>query len=281
MDYIIAKQHGQDTVLEGVKHFDLAQTLNNGQAFRWEECENGAGFSGIAHGRRLELSFADDTLTLKDCPLGEFEAIWKDYLDLGRDYSGLRKHLSVAGGESLEKALNFSPGLRMMRQDVWEVLISFILSQNSNIPRIKKMISSLCENFGQKLPCGGFDFPKPQDLAKLTVDNLQPIRTGYRADYIIDAAQRVSDGRFDIAALASQPSDEVHQALLQIHGIGPKVAECVLLFGFGRIERFPLDVWIKRVMAALYPEGFPVEVQEYSGIAQQFLFHYARMSKLV
>jgi len=165
-----------------------------------------------------------------------------------------------------------------LRQDVWETLISFILSQNSNIPRIKNMISALCRHFGNELPCGGFAFPTAKALASLTAEDLAPIKCGYRASYIIDAARRVHDGQFNIHELNSRPTGNVRAALLDIHGVGPKVADCVLLFGFGRTECFPLDVWMKRVMETMYPDGFPEVLKDSAGIAQQFLFHYVRNS---
>jgi len=273
MDYKAIQQMGKDIVIAGVNHFDLAQTLDNGQAFRWVSAGNGK-FSGIAHGRRLELELSDGSLILKDVTLSEFEATWKDYFDLGRSYSNLRDIFK--NYNTMIKALAFSPGLRLMRQDMWEMLVSFILSQNSNIPRIKKMIEQLCQNFGQKLACGGFAFPTPQALAGLTENDLAAIRSGYRTAYIIDVARRVADGTLDLSGISAQPTEVVRNTLLEVRGVGPKVADCVLLFGFGRVECFPLDVWMKRVVAMLYPSGFPEEIQEYAGIAQQFLFHYAR-----
>jgi len=286
MDYTKAEQSGCDTVLTGVRHFNPAQTLDCGQAFRWgcvdpaQTYDGDCHYTGIAHGRRLNVLYLDDNLILKDVPLSEFETTWSNYFDFSRDYAQLHKYFSdTADHETMGQALAYSPGLRLMKQDPWETLISFILSQNSNIPRIKKMISSLCECFGQALPCGGYTFPTPNDLASLTPDDLAPIKSGYRAPFLIDAARRVADGSFSPAELAHLPSEDIKQALLKIHGVGPKVAECVLLYGFGRVERYPLDIWMNRVMAKLYPQGFPKGLSEYSGIAQQFLFHYARMNK--
>jgi len=273
MDYTSVQQVGKDIVICDIKHFDLAQTLDCGQAFRWASFR-GNKFSGIAHGRRLELELADGSLILKDVTKEEFHTIWESYFDLGRNYANLRNIFS--NHDTLTKALTFSTGLRLMRQEPWEMLISFILSQNSNIPRIKKMIDLLCENFGQALPCGGYTFPGPGALAALTPQALDVIRSGYRAPYIIDAAKRVATSTTNLVAISAQPTEIVRQSLLQVHGVGPKVADCVLLFGFGRVECFPLDVWMKRVVATLYPSGFPQELQEYAGIAQQFLFHYAR-----
>ena len=273
MDYKSIQQVGNDIVVGGISHFDLAQTLDNGQAFRWTSVGEGR-FSGIAHGRRLDLELSEGSLVMKNVTLPEFETTWKDYFDLGRSYGSLRDIFK--NYDTMTKALAFSPGLRLMRQDMWEMLVSFILSQNSNIPRIKKMIAQLCESFGQALPCGGSAFPAPQTLAGLTEADLAVIRSGYRAAYILDAARRVADGRLDLSDISTQPTEVVRQAILDVHGVGPKVADCVLLFGFGRVECFPLDVWMKRVVSVLHPGGFPEEINQYAGIAQQFLFHYAR-----
>ena len=273
MDYIKAEQNGSDTILQGIKNFNLAQILDCGQCFRW--AGEGGEYTGIAHGRQLRLEMAGDSLTLKDTTLEEFEYIWKDYFDLNRDYSQIRQ--LYATDASLAMAVEFSPGLRVMRQDPWETLVTFILSQNSNIPRIKKMVAALCRLFGQALPCGGHAFPAPEALAALEPEALAEVKTGYRAPYILDAARQVTEGRIDLAALKSWPAGEIHKALLQIHGVGPKVADCVLLYGFGKVESYPMDVWMKRVMADMYPSGFPEALKPTAGIAQQYLFHYARM----
>lgn len=264
-----------DIVLNGVGFFDLAQTLDCGQAFRWRPVGAGA-FCGIAYGRRVEIACAGGEVVIKNMTRTEFEGVFSRYFGLCDDYAALREDLCRYGGEALQKALEFSPGLRLMRQDVWEVLVSFILSQNSNIPRIKKMIEALCECFGKRLACGGFAFPSPEALAAPDESGLAPVRCGYRAAYVIDAARRVADGRFDVRALENSPTADVYDALLQIHGVGPKVADCVLLYGFGRTERYPSDVWIKRAMAEHYPNGFPKEIKPRAGLAQQFLFRYMR-----
>lgn len=275
IDYTRAYQQGQHVVVEGLQHFHLAQTLDCGQAFRWQATGDNA-YTGIAHGRRLELALSDAGLTLYDTSLEDFENIWQGYFDLGRSYATLRGELAAC--DKLQDALEFSPGLRLLVQDKWEMLISFILSQNSNIPRIKKMISTLCEHFGDLLPCGGYTFPTAPQLAKLNQADLTPVRLGYRSAYILDAARRVTSGKLCLTSAAAMPTPQLRDELLAIHGVGPKVADCVLLFGFNRLECFPLDVWMKRVMATLYPNGFPLEFASVAGIAQQFLFHHARNS---
>ena len=286
MDYKSIEQRGTDLALTEIRNFIPSQVLDCGQCFRWSSDTNNNSdstssinnsYRGIAHGRWLELSLKNGDIILKNVSHDEFDTIWRDYFDLGRNYEELRNHYST--DDTLHKALTFSPGLRIMRQDPWETLITFILSQNSNIPRIKGMVARLCECFGQTLPGGGYTFPTPEALAVLSADNLAPIRSGYRAEYIIDAARRTADGRLNLKVLQSMPSEDVRRALMEVHGVGPKVADCVLLYGFGRVERYPLDVWMKRVMAEYYPKGFPEKLADTAGIAQQFLFHYARTSR--
>jgi N-glycosylase/DNA lyase len=276
MDYTYATQKDGDVEICGLRNFELSQTLDCGQAFRWREISP-QEFSGIAHGRRLDIFLSDEKLILKNVSPQEFETTWKNYFDLARDYEKI--HALFSRHDNLRAAVEFSPGLRLLRQDAWEVLISFILSQNANIPRIKKMVEVLCESFGEKLPCGGFAFPTPAALASLSAADLAPIKCGYRAAYILDAAKKAKSGEFNPAALQELSSDEILSALLKIHGVGAKVADCVLLYGFGRVECYPTDVWIKRAMNDYFPHGFPTEIKHLSGIAQQFLFHYVRSAR--
>ena len=281
MDYINAQQQDNDVVVTGLKYFNLEQTLDCGQAFRWVKVQEGH-FSGVAYGQYLEVLLADNELILKNTTLDMFNKLWANYFHLNQPYGTLRDMFT--NDHHMIAAMEFSPGLRLMQQDPWEIIISFILSQNSNIPRIKTMIESLCAHFGTPIETINGDvahtFPDPKALASLTPQCLAPIKTGYRAPYILDAAQRVACGKLDLQSLATQSTAHVREALLTIHGVGPKVADCVLLFGFGRLECFPLDVWMKRVMSTLYPNGLPNGWQTHAGIAQQFLFHYARVHGL-
>jgi len=272
MDYIRAEQIGNNTVVQGIRNFNPAQILECGQCFRWQP--DGAGYVGIAHGRRLQISLDECNLILEDVQLDEFNAIWRDYFDLGRDYSEIIR--TYASDPNLAAATAFSPGLRVMRQDPWETLVTFIFSQNSNIPRIRKMVMELCMRFGDALPQGGRGFPGPDVLAGLTANDLAPVKPGYRAAYISDAAKKVASGTICLQELGSMSTPDMKKALLEIRGVGPKVADCVALFGYGRVEICPMDVWMNRVMEVLYPAGFPEEFTPTAGIAQQYLFHYAR-----
>ena len=277
MDYAEALQTGNDIQLTNIQHFSLAETLDCGQAFRYEATND--GYEGIAYGLRISLQLNDGNLILNGMCLQEFESTWKEYFDLQRDYGHLRSFLVEHGGKPMKLATEFSPGLRHMRQDPWEMLVSFILSQNANIPRIKTMVRRLCENFGDRLACGGHAFPSFEKLAALNPDDLAIIKCGYRAAFVIDAARHAADGRFNPVELINEETAKIREQLLSIHGVGPKVADCVLLLGFGKLEVCPIDVWIKRALDIYYPKGFPEKLAPYAGIAQQFLFHFIRNNR--
>ena len=188
---------------------------------------------------------------------------------------------SVSSNEILKKATDFSDGIHILRQEPWEAVCSFIISANNNIPRIKGIISRLCENFGKQVADGLFTFPSAERIAALTLDDLAVIKSGFRAKYILDAAQKFSRNQIDVEALYTLSIDEARNALMTIKGIGPKVADCALLFGWGRVECFPVDVWIRRAMNHFFGEnGLPNEAVEYAGIVQQYLFYWARTTGL-
>lgn len=250
----------------------LDEIFDCGQCFRWDRNEDGS-WSGVAFGHKLRAAMRGDTLALYGTDKAGFDAIWYDYFDLGRDYGEVKRRLS--DDPVLAQAAEYSPGIRILRQEPWETLCSFIISQNNNIPRIKGIISRLCENFGEDIG-GAWSFPSAETIARLAPGDLKPLRCGFREKYILDAANKVASGQIDLTALADMPLDEARRTLETIKGVGPKVADCALLFGCGRIECFPVDVWIKRVLACFYPDGFPKKYLPWGGIAQQYLFNYAR-----
>jgi len=262
-----------NSVTYKIKDFDIDIVLDCGQSFRWEQVSPYT-WHGVAYARKLEVIQDGDKLIFNGTNEKDFKEIWYNYFDLGRDYSAIKKFLSQ--DETLAKAIEFSQGLRLIKQQPWEALCSFIVSQNNNIPRIKGIISRMCECFGEKIEDGVFAFPTPQSLAICTEQDLAPLRSGFRAGYILDAAKKVASGEVCLEDARVMPLDEARASLMTIRGVGPKVAECALLFGCGRVECFPIDVWIKRVLACLYPKGFPKQFEEIGGIAQQYLFHYAR-----
>lgn len=256
---------------------DIAKTLDCGQAFRFSE--DGGVWRGVAMGRALSLEQKGNQITLFDVDEDEFNSLWRGYFDLDRDYGRIKS--SVSSNEILKKATDFSDGIHILRQEPWEAVCSFIISANNNIPRIKGIISRLCENFGKQIGNGLFTFPSAEIISSLTLDDLAVIKSGFRAKYILDAAQKFSRNEIDVEALYTLPIDEARNALMTIKGIGPKVADCALLFGWARVECFPVDVWIRRAMNHFFGEnGLPNEAVEYAGIVQQYLFYWARTTGL-
>lgn len=247
--------------------FDLDETLDCGQAFRWEKTGDKA-YHGYRLNKPLDIYAEKDYFVLKDTTEEDFSGIWADYFDLNTDYGELKRIFSE--DETLSKACAYAGGIRLLKQDGWEALLSFIISQNNNIPRIKGIIGRLCEENG--------GFPSPMQLKGKTTDDFSYLRAGFRAKYIEDCVNKVNSGEIDLDRITKAPVEEARKSLMTIKGVGPKVAECALLYGMYRVECFPVDVWIKRVMAQFYPDGFPEFAKDYAGIAQQYLFHYMRTS---
>lgn len=256
--------------------FSLSDTLDCGQCFRFEPLEDGS-FHGVAKGRPLTVKQENDNIIFFKTSEQDFEDVWLEYFDLNTDYNQIKEFLSE--DETIKKACSYAGGIRILKQDPWEALCTFIISQNNNIPRIKGIVSRLCENFGEKLSCGCFSFPPAEKLACLYPEDLAPLRSGFRAKYIIDAAQKIASGQIDLPKIQSMPIEQARKLLMTIKGVGPKVAECSLLFGFYKTEAFPIDVWMKRALTYYYKDGFPEKFRKYGGIAQQYIFHYIRTCK--
>lgn len=244
--------------------FNLSLSLDCGQAFRWTYNNN--KWCGVAYGKYLEVEQRDNKLIF-NCSAEDFETIWKPYFDLECDYE---KITSSYDDEYLKIAVKEYNGIRILRQEPWEALCSFIISQNNNIPRIKGIIERLCEQFGEG-ESGKKTFPSAQKLATMTVEDLAPIRAGFRAKYIIDAAEKVANGTIDFDLIYEKPIEFGREELQKIKGVGAKVAECTLLYGFHKVEAFPVDVWVKRIMSEMYPDGLPDCTNGTQGIAQQYL----------
>lgn len=261
--------------VKDIKDFNAAQTLDCGQAFRWKEQTDGS-FKGIAYGKVVTIKAEGSDLIIDGTDESDFEAIWKKYLDLECDYGQIRKSLEAIH-PILKEAAAFAPGIRILNQEPWEALCSFIISQNNNIPRIKGIVERLCRSFGEQIDEDCFTFPSAERIAALEPDELAPIRAGFRARYIIDGARKVAGGEIDLEAIRRMEINDARYELMKITGVGIKVADCTLLYGLHRLDCFPLDVWMKRAMAVLFPEMKPADFGEYGGIAQQYIFHYSRM----
>lgn len=266
-------------VVFNVTDFDLAQTLDCGQAFRWKEQADGS-FEGVAFGKLINFKQDGSSLYISGADEMEFNSLWKHYLDLEPDYGKIREDLSHLH-PVLKEAAEFAGGIRILNQEPWEALCSFIISQNNNIPRIKGIVERLCLNFGEKIEFEKekefYTFPTAEKIAALTAEDLSPIRAGFRARYIIDAAQRVASGEIDLESIRKMEISQARHELMKITGVGIKVADCTLLYGLHRLDCFPLDVWMKRAMTVLFPDLTPQDFGKYGGIAQQYIFHYSRM----
>lgn len=264
----------EGVLLSALRDFSLPQILDCGQCFRWQPTDEGENcWRGIAMGRCLSIEKTGEEQFLFRCSEEEFRQLWLPYFDLELDYSAIKAALQ--DDPIMAEATAYAPGIRVLRQDGWETLCTFIISQNNNIKRIRGIVERLCETFGQPIE-GGYDFPSPQRLAQASLEDLAPLRAGFRAKYLLDAAQKVVSGQVRLEAIPSMSYEEASNHLQQICGVGPKVADCALLFGFYKLDAFPMDVWMKRAMATLYPHGLPEALLPYRGIAQQYLFHYAR-----
>lgn len=254
--------------------YDLSSTLDCGQCFRFKEPEPGS-FRGVAHGRILDITQTEEAIRFKDTTADEFNSIWCEYFDFNGDYAAMKSHFSK--DETLSLAIGRAGGIRILKQDSFETLISFLISQNNNIPRIKGSIERLCQKYGTPIAEGFYSFPTPEAIARAGQEGLSDLGLGYRDRYLADCAQRVTDGRLELTELCSLPIADARKKLLEVTGIGIKVAECSLLFGFHRLEAFPVDTWMKKVLERYYPNGFPEEFTKTAGVAQQYLFHYIRL----
>lgn len=258
-----------------VHDLDLAQTLDCGQSFRWEEQSDGS-FRGVAYGKCVRVSLDGDILYIENATKHDFDNIWHDYFDLSLDYGKIKEEISEIH-PVLSEAAKYAPGIRILRQEPYEALCTFIISQNNNIKRIKGIVQRLCENFGEEIGENAFAFPSAEKMAALTAEDLAPLRAGFRNRYLIDAARKVASGEVDLHKCKTADYEESRRELMKITGVGVKVADCTLLFGMHRVEAFPVDVWMKRAMEKLFPGMTANDFGRWAGIAQQYIFHYSRM----
>jgi N-glycosylase/DNA lyase len=275
------KYYQRDCMVEitDVSDFDLERIFECGQCFRWNVDKNGA-YTGVAFGIAARI-YRDGNSIFISGTIDEFESVWLDYFDLNRDYSEIRRGLCV--DDFMQEATTQGAGIRILRQEKWEALCSFIISQCNNIPRIKSIISTICKEFGNAIELDGqtyYSFPSAQTIALLDADKLAPARCGYRAEYIITAAKAVASGKLDLDYISIGSPDVARAELKKLHGVGDKVADCVLLFGLNMLDAFPVDVWIKRAMDEHFEKGFDYRIfSPYAGVAQQYIFHYVRNVK--
>ena len=268
--------------------YDLEQTFECGQAFRFDRYAH--GYRGFIGGQLCLVTLQNEkgedvpavydgekaTMTVEFAhiqPTAEMAEEAGRFLALDTDYAALKKQF--AENEVMAKAIEFAPGIRVLNQDFFETLITFIISQNNNIPRIKQLCDRISERYGTKTG-DTYAFPTAEQMRDITEQDYKDMKFGFRAKYLADAVAKVLDGTIDEATVKSLTYEDAQKYLMQIKGVGPKVADCVLLFSCRQYRSFPKDVWIKKAMAQLFPDGIPKEIEGYEGIAQQYIFHYAR-----
>lgn len=281
-------EENNTVILEGVADFNPKHIFECGQCFRWhKEADN--SYTGVAKGRVINVSQKDNKIYLDNTNLKDFEEIWYNYFDLGTNYTDIKNTLKNMD-EHLNKASEFGYGIRILKQDGWEMLISFIISSNNRIPMIQKAIENLSRNYGTYIGnYRGKDyyaFPTPEELNKASQEEIRACQTGFRDKYIKSTTENVIKDNENISGYTSLSTDDCIKELKKFNGVGPKVADCIALFGMQKYDTFPVDVWVKRVMQEFYvsedmslPKMRTYAIDKFgnlAGFAQQYLFYYAR-----
>ncbi len=269
------------------EYFNIEDTLDCGQVFRFKRTDE--GFTSFALDKCARIRAEGESVII-DC---DDEDFWYEYFDLSADYAALVKRVLACGNAKVVEACSAYKGIRILRQSRYEALISFIISQNNNIPRIKSTIEKLCAAFGERKSFRGeeyYAFPTAERLSKCSVQDFTALGLGYRAEYLCGVTNAIASGSFDLAAVSLLPTEKLRDELLKIKGVGNKVADCAILFGFHKTDSFPVDTWIEK----LYHEDFGGEltdrkkISEYflslfgedSGLVQQYLFHAKRKNTI-
>ncbi|NLY84948.1 MAG: 8-oxoguanine DNA glycosylase [Tissierellia bacterium] len=284
MNYNIIQDNNK-IILKDMKNFDPKHIFECGQAFRWK-VEDDNSYTAIAYGRVINVKREKDDIVLKNTNLDDIKGIWYNYFDLGRDYDEIKRILSE--DDVLREAIKFGEGIRILNQDPFETVISFIISANNQIPRIKKSIELIANHYGERIEgTEYYSFPTPEALSKAKAEDLKEIcRVGFRGERIVETSKIIARGDIDLNEIFNMPKEEGKKILMTLPGVGPKVSECILLFAFKKSDAFPVDVWVKRVMEYFYLKEDTNEklIGDYgaklfgslAGFAQQYLFYYAR-----
>ncbi len=277
-----------------VEGFSVSKTFDCGQCFRFRPVEGSLHeeeFSGVVFGRFISVARDGDRLRIYNCDETFFKERLYCYLGLCDDYRAIRQDIANrCPTEYMLSVMENGEGIRILRQDSWEALCSFIISQNNNIARIKKIINALCQKCGEEIDASfmtehgasekEFAFPSPEAVMALGIDGLRELRVGFRASYIYDGARRVAYGETDLTKIQKSDWQTAISELTKIRGVGLKVASCTALFGMAKLEAFPIDVWIRRMLDEHFPKDFdPLLLGEYAGIAQQYMFYSATLKK--
>ena len=273
--------------LKNVEDFNLTHILECGQCFRWKK-ESDGSYTGVIKAGVMNVSSNDGKDICFAYELsGDANQIIENYFDLKRDYKKIKDVISVEDKNMIE-AIKYGYGIRILKQDPWEMLISYIISAANNIPRISKTIENISKEYGRKITFNNKEyylFPTPKELSKASIEDFRRLNLGFRDKYVYGAVQDVVSGTVDLEKINQLKYKEAKKELMKIKGVGSKVADCILLFSMNKIEAFPIDTWIKKVMTELYSTQNSLKdiekcaterIGEYAGIAQQYLFYYMR-----
>ncbi len=292
MDYRGYKitEAGSNIIVDGIRDFNPVHIFDCGQCFRWLKQEDGS-YLGVVKDRVSGVRLDGSRLFISNSSVQDFIDLWFDYFDLGRDYGEIKSRLSK--DSIMKEAIKFGWGIRLLRQDIWEVLISFIISANNRIPRIMKSVDALSRMYGEEVQYkekSYYTFPDAAKLSASELGQLEFCKAGFRCKYIIRTSLMAADNPAGLKGLSAISTDEARKELIKFPGVGHKVADCVLLYSGTKYDVFPTDVWVKRIMEALYfkREASFKEIHEFSkdyfgdlaGFAQQYLFYYARENKI-
>ena len=278
--------------LDNVIDFNIEQTLECGQCFHFEKLDE-MEYAVIAYGKLLHIKQTENTLVFINETKENVEDIWIPFFDLKRDYGVIKKAL-IQSDNILSEAIEEKYGVRIMNQEFYEMVISFIISQNKQIPHIKQIVFSLSEKYGKKVgEINGkeyYAFPELEIFKDISEEEFRSLKTGFRAPYLVDASRRLTTN-ITKESMEGLDYDKAKEKLMEIKGIGEKVANCVLLFGLSYRNAFPIDVWIKRTVEVMYFNGEDVSKEkivkfaketygQYGGYAQQYLFYFGRSKKI-
>ena len=283
----------QEYKIENIKSFELADIFDCGQCFRWNKQGDGS-YTGIFKENVMNVQKSGDTVIFKGICNGDIKEIVQDYFDLNRNYEEIKETLSKID-DNVKTSIQYGQGIRILNQDLWEMIISYIISANNNIPRIKGIIERLSKTYGKEIEWNGekyYTFPTVEELKDVTVEDYRKLGTGFRDIRLYETVHMILDKKVDLEKMQNNPNTiEVREQLLTLSGVGPKVADCILLFStLKRFEVFPIDVWVRRVMNELYiknEDETKVNKKELEklahekfgnldGIAQQYLFYWKR-----
>jgi N-glycosylase/DNA lyase len=297
MDFSSIKEIDNGIIIKDVKSFELSHVFDCGQCFRWIRQENG-NYIGVAFGRVIEVEKRDSDIIIYNTNEKEFNEIWLNYFDLKREYENIKEILSK--DELLKQSVEFGHGIRILQQQPFELVISFIISANNRIPMIKRAIDNISKRWGKEIEYKGkayYAFPTVEDFAKVSMEEIESCGVGFRAKYIADTVEKIYKSmseeykqEYDLNFIKAQSDDGCHEALQVFSGIGPKVADCIMLFSMNKYSAFPVDVWVKRAMQHFYlaPDVSLKKIRDFgrnkfgelSGFAQQYLFYYARENNI-